>query len=408
MRRLLLLLVIGFSTEALADHVTIYDDDVTVYQTGKRIDSAKSGKLKIFVCEDHFPAGSTARDEVYRSVKAFNDAPGVKVHLEIKYGPHKNKAALYASPPQYDFSFEYVDNVNSAADPGNNPCHANGSIGCSDWTMNTCHYDGAWPAAGSISSHVVFAVNQYCYAPLDPSREYPLASGITHEFGHGFGLKHGPDRTVEGVEFQTIMAQTLDFVTTYDLAHLLTYYPATAATEVAELETSEWVASPAIRYYDGTGALVTGDFASANPKDLYLDTGLWHFLDCNTGAHPIYQANFLEMSTGPYEMTNSTALAYFEVASEKTDWVFDGVFGENIATVTVNGDMSQTLITSVNGLYDGLIINQGTFAVWPMVDTQPAKVRFRIDGQDTFAERNEDNNTVEMDINLHPDVSYCP
>src|SRR5262245_61345923 len=146
------------ASNAWADHVTLYDDDITAFQSGKRIDVAKSGKLKMFVCEEHFPPGSAARDEVYRSAKAFNDAPGVKVHIEIKYGPHKNKAALYASPPQYDFSFEYVDNVDTVADPGHNPCHSNGGTACWDWTMNTCHYDGTWPAAGSTSSHVVFAV----------------------------------------------------------------------------------------------------------------------------------------------------------------------------------------------------------------------------------------------------------
>jgi hypothetical protein len=236
------------------------------------------------ICQDHFAASTPAGHQVSLATEEINDLEGVDLSFTRTWVSHANKATLFTASPADDW-FDYVDNaLDLSAD---HPCHADGSILCSDtddadgWAMNTCRFNGsAWGGSGDTDYFTVSA-NVYCYDhATDPSSDdHPNSHGVLHELAHGFGMNHTSSWAEADKQYMSTMQGKHVHLTSLDVAFLRERYPK------AMPEHRNYVASSKTRFDDGAGGWDARVFWEDNPSRFYVDAA-GKLKDCTTRADP--------------------------------------------------------------------------------------------------------------------------
>jgi hypothetical protein len=252
----------------------------------------------VLICEDHFPPGSPAADNVETGIEAYDTLIGSSVALSAGWGPHLDKVSLFIDAPTVS-RYDYADN---AADAFAHPCHADNETSCGEdptvdgWTMNTCKFGGgAWYVGGSIDFFNV-TVNASCWAHYDDpaSSDYPDIGGVEHELGHAFGMIHTPFWPTNDQKYISTMQGKLDFLSAYDFAFLRHFLP-----QFTPIMWRNFVASSKIRTDWGTASVVDATFADANPRYVYLDGD--RVFDCDTQAEAKWYAAWFNVGNADQE-----------------------------------------------------------------------------------------------------------
>lgn len=395
------------------------------------LDPTIASNMVVGICRDHFPAGSEARRQIRLALKKFRDhTPGVNIGLSYNYVSHMDKAQIFASPPPYDLYIDYVDNdpnaVNpftGAPDPGTIPCHSGGETQCGDtatvngFSMNTCSYfaNGLWNSAG-VKNASVISINTHCFEQDEAANRLttdlsmmPTTSGLTHEIGHVFGLKHSGDRSLNSQQLITIMAQGTDSISVFDLTSLLDNYATNPADPYSdtELAVPEYAVSTAVRYYADKTVVNEEDilkttFAEGNPLNLYFDTGVQKFMDCATQEDPIYYANFFDLSTAEdirpvvrFEMYDSGNNFLSVVKNVLLPFAADSDPAAPFNEYQVKDRLPMTVDNAGGPLALGAASEQRI-------------LKFVVDPDNIIAERWENNNEVELTVTLWDGLANCP
>lgn len=389
--------------------VRVVDDLDWAAQSGTKLTRSAAKQLEWAVCEDHFPPGSEVWNQLVAAAATYSEAPGVDIDIALAPVPHRDKDELFAVPPIWAGSFDYVDN---AADPTPHGCKPNNPTACGGgpgFVMNCCHFKeskGEWGAGTARSDAFVISANANCYAHDTDlsSPDHPKAGGVTHELGHVFGLVHGNGRPDEDKALLTVMSQGLSWLAAYDLAHLAAHYGSEDPVELAWLATPDWIVSDALRLDDGKGGPLKTTFSEHNPTDLYIDGD--ELLDCATEERPIFTAQIQDTSTAT--PAGVPVLAQLDVAAAATGWDYLPLLRELLPASYADGDLAQLTWLTDPPLGGGVLFPRAWLSSWPPPETEPALVRVRVDPSDLVAERSDDDNFVEATITLHRRALTCP
>jgi hypothetical protein len=291
-----------------------------------------TAKFNLYVCRDHFPAGSAARKEIETAAGWYNKTTGAAIKVVLVETSHKGIDALYPLITSHN-SFDYVDNSTQGF-----PCHDAGDT--SDWITNTCKYAGTgWNKSAKTVFFTIAANATAVEHDTNPSAtDYPTAANIAHSLGHAFGMIHSEKWPESDRGFISTMQDKVDGLSAYDVAFLRHIYRVSPVLTT----TPDFVASNVVRIpgNDADG-FRNVSWDKANPDQLYLNADGFYY-DCATNASPVFNAAWFNTSTiavGP-----SSSLNQF-IIGPKGATTGVGVMLSHVATAAAGGSQESISIT---------------------------------------------------------------
>ena len=364
--------------------------------------------LTISVCSDHFPAGEQAWENIEAVVERINQTTNVGIDITLQSIAHLDCADLFPATPTYRYVIEYSEFNGTCVDP----LGATGSLVF--WTPATGWNNGCVGCGALVNDYAVLPIrpSNFAAAEADPTldAEAPATGIFAHEMGHGFGMGHLWDRTLDEQRFHSLTLprgsgrgffhaagdpdRRTGGVSAYTKAALEHFYPGSGVVD----SQPEWYAHELIIDRDPVDGSVDAsdvyDHEDFNPRHLRYDPAEDAFLDCQTAEEPRYVLQYSDVSSLPCVVgDNLITLA----------WELDGVRVEDhsaIAQSCVDAYVQYHWETDVR-------ITSTDYAIGA-TDIVSAVMTARVDADNDGLEPNETDNDIDLDVVLYGESASHP
>ncbi len=279
---------------------------------------AGESKIQVEICDDHFPIGSSKREELLEALNEYEKIPFGKVSWQIENVPHRNADEIISrSITVGALRIDYAD-----ADLYPNDCKDKGK-GAS-WILTQCDYSiiSGWKKWGiPLNDGGAILVNEHKYCKgnsEDCENSYPKKQVFLHELGHFFGMAHSDEWPKELRIYSSVMGAFQDYLTAFDMKYMQRYYG-----DLTEDEKTPENLAVSGRVKGDEGNLKTGTIKDINPKALYFDHFGKSVKDCKNHEAPRFQFGLFNRSGKMFGIKNPFGLEIYLKNDLKTYSLFE-------------------------------------------------------------------------------------